>query len=100
VKTAGTVLLMAGAIASLVYAPSAVAQPDLAFCRDMAAVGFRSDCATLASLAKDVCGQYDRGVGWEDIVTRLDAQTKNEGLTNYVIAGAPLYFCPQHQGKT
>ncbi len=92
--------MIAGAIASLPYAPDAAAQPDLAFCRDMAAVGFRGDCATLASLAKDVCDQYDRGVGWEDIVTRLDAQTKNEGLTNYVIAGAPLYFCPQHQGKT
>lgn len=99
-KAAGTALLLAGAIASLINAPSAVAEPDLQFCRDMAAVGYKTDCAILANLAKDVCTQYDRGLDWSTILARLDITTKDEGLSNYIIAGAPLYFCPEHEGKT
>jgi hypothetical protein len=99
-KAAGSALLLAGLIASLTIAPSAVAQPELDFCRDMAAVGYPTDCATLAKLARDVCTQYDQGLEWEAILQRLDLATKDEGLSNYIIAGAPLYFCPQHDDKT
>jgi hypothetical protein len=95
-----TALLLAGAMASLLGAPSAVAEPELDFCRDMAAVGYPTDCATLASLAKDVCAQYDRGLDWSTVLQRLDIATKDEGLSNYIIAGAPLYFCPEHDDKT
>jgi hypothetical protein len=97
---AGFALLLAGAVASLIHAPSAVAGPELDFCRDMAAVGFPSDCATLARLAKDVCSQYDRGLDWSTVLQRLDLQTNDETLSNYIMAGAPLYFCPEHDGKT
>ena len=99
-KATGTALLLAGATASLIHAPSAVAEPELDFCRDMAAVGYPSDCANLANLAKDVCAQYDRGLDWSTILQRLDIATKDEGLSNYIIAGAPLYFCPEHDDKT
>ena len=40
--------------------------------------------------------QYDRGLDWSTILQRLDIATKDEGLSNYIIAGAPLYFCPEH----
>ena len=93
-------LVIAGAVASLVNAPSVVASPELDFCRGMAGAGYPGDCATLTGLAKDVCAQYDRGVDWTSIVHRLDAATQNEGLSNYIMAGAPLYFCPEYEGKT
>lgn len=93
---AGIALLFAGVIASLIHAPTAAAEPDLEFCRDMAAVGYPSDCARLASLARDVCAQYDRGVDLNAVIQKLDLATKDEGLSNYIIAGAPLYFCPEH----
>ena len=93
-------MLMAGAIASLNHAPSAVASPDSDFCRDLAAVGYPVDCPTLVALAKDVCAQLDRGLDLDTIIDSVDRATKDEGLSNYVVAGAPLYFCPQHDDKT
>jgi hypothetical protein len=98
--TAGAALLFVGLIASLVGAPSAVAGPELDFCRDMAAVGYPGNCATLTGLAKDVCAQFDRGVDLNTVIEGLDLTTKDEGLSNYIIAGAPLYFCPEHDDKT
>ena len=56
------------------------------------------DCAILTSLAKSVCAQYDQGFDLSD-VQRLDATTKNEGLSNYIMAGAPLYFCPKYASQ-
>lgn len=91
-------LMVTGAI-TLLPAPRAVASPEVDFCRDMTAVGYRGDCATLAGLAEDVCAQYDRGLDLNSIIERMDAATKDEGLTNYIIAGAPLYFCPEHQAR-
>jgi hypothetical protein len=100
-KTAArATVLLAGLIASLIQAPDAAAEPDLEFCRDMAAVGYPENCATLVSLARDVCSQYDRGLDWSTILQRLDISTKDEALSNYIIAGAPLYFCPEHDDKT
>ncbi|MGZ8747313.1 MAG: DUF732 domain-containing protein [Mycobacterium sp.] len=92
-------LVISGAIASLVHAPSAIAVPESDYCRSMAGAGYPGDCATLTSLAKGVCAQYDRGLDLTTIVQRLDATTKNEGLSNYIMAGAPLYFCPKHADK-
>jgi Protein of unknown function (DUF732) len=97
---AGAAMLLAGAIASLIHAPSAVASPDSDFCRDLAGVGYPGDCATLVGLAKEVCAQLDRGLDLDTIIDSVDLATKDEGLSNYVIAGAPLYFCPQHDDKT
>jgi Protein of unknown function (DUF732) len=98
--TAGAALLFVGLIASLIGAPSAVAGPELDFCRDMAAVGYPGDCATLVGLARDVCAQYDRGLDWQTVLQGLDRATKDESLSNYIMAGAPLYFCPEHHDKT
>lgn len=100
-KAAATAaFLLAGAFASLSQAPSAGADPAADFCRDMAGVGYTGDCATLANLARGVCAQYDRGLDWEAVLTTVDAATKDESLSNYVMAGAPLYFCPEHDDKT
>ena len=92
-------LVISGAIASLVHAPSAFAVPGSDYCSSLAAAGYPGDCATLTSLAKDVCAQYDRGFDLTTIVQRLDATTKNEGLSNYIMAGAPLYFCPKYASQ-
>ncbi|WP_235690116.1 DUF732 domain-containing protein [Mycolicibacterium gadium] len=54
----------------------------------------------MTSLAKNVCAQYDRGLDLDTIVERLDATTKNEGLSNYIMAGAPLYFCPKYASNS
>ena len=94
--TALTALAISGVIAALVGAPSAVAAPDSDYCASLARAGYPGDCATLTSLAKDVCAQYDRGLDQSTIVQRLDATTKNEGLSNYIMAGAALYFCPKY----
>ena len=93
-------VLLGGLMAALVSPPSAVADPGPDFCRDMAAVGYPADCATLTTLARDVCAQYDRGLDWQAVLQKLDAATKDEDLSNYIIAGAPLYFCPEHDDKT
>jgi hypothetical protein len=34
------------------------------------------------------------------VVQKLDATTKNEDLSNYIIAGAQLYFCPNRPATT
>ncbi|WP_006242550.1 DUF732 domain-containing protein [Mycolicibacterium tusciae] len=92
-------LAISGAIASLVHAPSAAATPQSDYCASMASAQVPGDCATLTSLAKGVCAQYDQGFDLETIVQRLDATTKNEGLSNYIMAGAPLYFCPKYASQ-
>ena len=92
-------LALSGAIATLVHAPSAVASPQSDYCASMASAGVPGDCATLTTLAKGVCAQYDQGFDLTTIVERLDATTKNESLSNYIMAGAPLYFCPKYASQ-
>ena len=99
-KTALAALAISGAIASLVHAPGAVASPQSDYCASMARAGVPGDCATLTSLAKSVCAQYDQGFDLDTIVQRLDATTKNEGLSNFIMAGAPLYFCPKYASNS
>lgn len=91
-----TALAITGAIASFVHAPSAAASPESDYCASMARAGVPGDCATLTSLAKGVCAQYDQGFDLETIAQRLDGTTKNQALSNYIMAGAPLYFCPKY----
>ncbi|MCV7303371.1 DUF732 domain-containing protein [Mycobacterium barrassiae] len=92
-------LAISGAIASLVHGPSAVAAPDSEYCTSLARAGYPGDCVTLTKLAKDVCAQYDRGLDQTTIVERLDVLTKDQGLSNYIMAGAPLYFCPKYASQ-
>jgi hypothetical protein len=89
-------LLAAALVVSLVGAPNAAASPESDFCRSMAGVGFTGDCATITALARDVCAQYDRGTDATAIAQKLDLTTKNENLSNFIVAGASLYFCPNH----
>src|SRR3954454_13410906 len=79
-------LLSAVIAGALVGAPGAAASPETDFCRSMAGVGFTGDCATLTALARDVCMQYDRGVALTAVVQKLDLTTKNQNLSNYIIA--------------
>ena len=89
-------VLAAAVVASLVGAPGAAASPEDDFCRSMASVGFTDDCATLTALARDVCAQYDRGADATAVAEKLDRTTKDQTLSNFIVAGAQLYFCPEH----
>ncbi|HYZ69108.1 MAG TPA: DUF732 domain-containing protein [Mycobacterium sp.] len=93
-------LLLAVLGGAFIGAPGAAATPESDFCRSMAGVGFTSDCATLTALARDVCAQYNRGVDLTTVVQKLDLTTKNENLSNYIVAGAQLYFCPERSATT
>jgi hypothetical protein len=93
-------LLSAAIVAGLLGAPGAAASPESDFCRSMTGVGFTGDCATITALARDVCTQYNRGVDLTTVVQKLDLATKNENLSNYIIAGAQLYFCPERAATT
>jgi hypothetical protein len=96
-KTAAlAALVTTGVLAALVGAPSASAVPDSGYCQGLATAGYPGNCATLTDLAKDVCAQYDRGFDLDTIVDRLDGLTQDKGLSNYIMAGATVYFCPEY----
>ncbi|OBG22223.1 hypothetical protein A5765_20690 [Mycolicibacterium celeriflavum] len=87
--------LSAAIVGALIGAPNASASPESDFCRSMSGAGFTGDCATITALARDVCTQYDRGADLTTVLQKLDLSTKNENLSNYIVAGAQLYFCPE-----
>lgn len=87
--------LLAVVVGSLLAAPPAAASPEDDFCRSMASVGFTGDCATLTTLARDVCAQFERGADPSAVAEKLDTTTKDETLSNFIVAGARLYFCPE-----
>src|SRR5690242_2440645 len=91
---AKTTLLMGAIVGALLGAPSAAASPESDFCQSLAGVGFTGDCAPLTALARDACAQKARGVDLTTVAQKLDLATKNENLSNYIIAGAQIYFCP------
>lgn len=90
-----TALLVSAVAAALFAAPGAAALPEDDFCQNMAGVGFSGDCATLTALARDVCAQFDRGVDVTAVAEKLDLTTKNPDASNFLVAGARLYFCPE-----
>jgi hypothetical protein len=87
-------VLSAAIVAVLLGAPAAAASPESDFCGSMVGVGFTGDCGTLTGLARDACAQKARGIDLTTIAQKLDLTTKNENLSNYIIAGAQLYLCP------
>ncbi|MCV7279915.1 DUF732 domain-containing protein [Mycolicibacterium flavescens] len=89
-----TKILVLSAATALIGAPVAAASPESDFCASMAGAGFTGDCATITTLARDVCTQTDRGVDLDTLLAILDQATRDENLSNYVVAGARLYFCP------
>ncbi|AGB24285.1 Protein of unknown function (DUF732) [Mycobacterium sp. JS623] len=93
-------LLVAAIVGALLGAPGAAATPESDFCRSMVGVGFTGDCAPLTALARDACAQKARGVDLETVAQKLDLATKNENLSNYIIAGAQIYFCPERAATT
>ncbi|EKF22866.1 hypothetical protein C731_3147 [Mycolicibacterium hassiacum DSM 44199] len=94
-------VLATGTAVTLAVAPlpAAGAQPTPEFCVAMQGAGFDTDCTTLIGLGKQVCTAYDRGASWASVADALDARTGDETLSNFVIAGAPMYLCPQHADK-
>jgi hypothetical protein len=94
-RAAGAVAISAALM--LAGAPGAHALPDNPFCTRMAALGYTGQCSTLVTLAQGVCTEYDRGASLSTVTDLLDARTRDQGLSNFIIAGAPMYFCPQHQ---
>ncbi|OBI80237.1 DUF732 domain-containing protein [Mycobacterium sp. E740] len=81
----------------LVAAPNAAASPEDDLCRSMTSVGFTGDCATLVTLARGACTQLDGGADATTVAEKLDITTKDETLSNFIVAGARLYFCPEAQ---
>ncbi|SEH88704.1 Protein of unknown function [Mycolicibacterium rutilum] len=88
------VFLSAAIVGALTVASVAAASPESDFCGSMTGAGFTGDCATISTLARDVCAQYDRGADLTAVLDKLDQTTKDENLSNYIVAGAQLYFCP------
>ena len=99
-RLAGFTLLSALLVGGLVAVPAAAASPESDFCRSLAGVGFTGDCASITALAQDACAQKARGVDVATIAEKLDLATKNQNLSNYIIAGAQLYVCPQRAAAT
>jgi hypothetical protein len=97
---AKTTLLVGAIVGALLGAPSAAASPESDFCQSLAGVGFTGDCAPLTALARDACAQKARGVDLTTVAQKLDLATKNENLSNYIIAGAQIYFCPERSATT
>jgi hypothetical protein len=93
-------LLVAAIVGALLGAPGAAATPESDFCRSLAGVGFTGDCAPLTALARDACAQKARGVDLTTVAQKMDLSTKNENLSNFIIAGAQIYFCPDRAATT
>ncbi|MGV0853246.1 DUF732 domain-containing protein [Mycolicibacterium phlei] len=88
--------LLASALAGALFgAPVAAASPETEFCASMTGIGFTGDCATISTLAKDVCAEYARGADLDAVLGELDQATKDENLSNFIVAGAKVYFCPE-----
>jgi hypothetical protein len=94
-KLAKLTALSAIVVGSLIGAPTAAASPENDFCQSMAGAGFSGDCASLTTLARDVCVQLDHGVDVTAVAEKLDLATKDQNLSNFIVAGARLYFCPE-----
>ena len=90
-------VLTAALVGALLGAPAAAASPENDFCRSMASIGFTDDCATLTRLARDACAQLDRGADLTAVADKVDVATKDQTLSNFIVAGAQLYFCPEPQ---
>ena len=88
-------LLVSAMAGALIGAPVAAASPESEFCESMTGIGFTGDCATISTLAKEVCAEYARGADLDVVLGRLDQATKDENLSNFIVAGAKVYFCPQ-----
>ena len=96
-RLARLTLLTAALVGSLLGAPAAAASPENDFCRSMASIGFTDDCGTLTTLARDACSQLDRGADLTAVADKVDAATQDQTLSNFIVAGAQLYFCPEAQ---
>lgn len=86
--------LLVAVAGSVLAASPAAASPEDDFCRSMTSAGFTGDCATLTPLARDVCVQFERGAEPGAVAETLDITTKDQTLSNFIVAGARLYFCP------
>ena len=79
----------------LMFTPQAAASPEDDLCRSITSVGYTGDCTTLTTLARDACAQFARGADSTAVAEKLDIATKDEMLSNFIVAGARLYLCPE-----
>ncbi|MGE2722707.1 DUF732 domain-containing protein [Mycolicibacterium celeriflavum] len=91
-----TALSMA-VVGLMMVAPQAAASPEDDLCRSITSVGYTGDCTTLTTLARDACAQFARGADSTEVAEKLDIATKDETLSNFIVAGARLYLCPEPQ---
>nr|WP_090341531.1 DUF732 domain-containing protein [Mycolicibacterium malmesburyense]CRL71518.1 hypothetical protein CPGR_01979 [Mycolicibacterium malmesburyense] len=89
-----TALSMA-VVGLIMAAPQAAASPEDDLCRSITSVGYTGDCTTLTTLARDACAQFARGADSTTVAEKLDIATKDETLSNFIVAGARLYLCPE-----
>lgn len=93
-------LFSAALAAALLAMPQAAATPESDFCRSLSSAGVSGDCVTLTELAREVCTQKARGVDLATVVQKLDVATKDENVSNFIVAGAQLYLCPEGEAST
>ncbi|KUI01936.1 DUF732 domain-containing protein [Mycobacterium sp. IS-3022] len=87
--------LSIAAVGLLMAAPQAAATPEDDLCRSITSVGYTGDCSTLTTLARDACAQLARGADSTAVAEKLDIATEDETLSNFIVAGARLYLCPE-----
>lgn len=74
--------------------PVAHADPQVAYCQDMASLGHRADCATLAGYGRAVCAQFDKGNDWYSILRQLDPITLDQQFSADILVAAVRDICP------
>jgi hypothetical protein len=73
--------------------------PQVAYCRDMASLGHRADCVTLAGYGRGVCAQFDKGTDWYAILQQLDTITLNQQFSADLLVAAVRDICPWNASK-
>jgi hypothetical protein len=73
--------------------------PQVAYCQDMASLGHRADCATLAGYGRGVCAQFDKGSDWYAILQQLDPITLDQQFSADILVAAVRDICPWNASK-
>jgi hypothetical protein len=103
INTLGVVAISILVATTLPGVPAAYADPasnaEVAYCQDMASLGHRADCVTLASYGRGVCVQFDKGYDWYSILKRLDTTTLDQQFSADILVAAVSDICPWNESK-
>jgi hypothetical protein len=103
INTLGVVTISILVATALLGMPAAYAGPasnaEMAYCQDMASLGHRADCVTLASHGRGVCVQFDKGYDWYTILQRLDTITLDQQFSADILVAAVRDICPWNESK-